>query len=195
MRFMKYKIIKSCIYDFWVNTKEEMNMIRDCIVAIACCAVSISAFAQEGDYPNRPSNPHDLEKSSLEHVFENFELSPPASEDEGPTVIGGEELRSGFEACVGAKGYQKVYGCLYEYEAYLTRGTCRARGGGWVPGTSVELRIRAPGHLTHTRSGSQYVNFNDKSYGTTCARACAAVTIYYAGSAYGNSRCNRRSYE
>ena len=65
----------------------------------------------------------------------------------------------------------------YEYEAYLTRGSCRARGGGWVPGTSVELRIRAPGHLVHTRSGSQYVNFADRTYGSRCARACAAVTI------------------
>ncbi|MEM7661873.1 MAG: hypothetical protein AAF292_06460 [Pseudomonadota bacterium] len=100
-----------------------------------------------------------------------------------------------FEACVGAKGAQKAGFCKYEYEAYLTRGSCVARGGGWVEGTSVTLNVRAPGHLQHSRSGTRYINFDDRTGPEICQRACAGTTITYQGRTYTKSTCDAKSYE
>lgn len=100
-----------------------------------------------------------------------------------------------FEACVGAKGAQKAGYCKYEYEAYLTRGRCVDRTGGWIDGASVSLNVRSPGHLKHGRSGTTYVNFNDRTGPDVCHRACASTTITYQGRQYTKSTCNRKSYQ
>ena len=86
-------------------------MIQNILVAAVLCILAIPALGEESHYPDRPSIPEDLEHNSLEHVFDGLELMAPPGEEEGRAQLGSKELVSAFEACVGAKGYQKAYGC------------------------------------------------------------------------------------
>lgn len=99
-----------------------------------------------------------------------------------------------YEACVGAKGAQKAGFCKYEYEAYLTQGSCISRGGGWVPGTSVTLNIGSPEELNQSRSGTRYVNYDARITGG-CKRTCASTSITFQGRTYSKSTCDKKSYQ
>lgn len=127
---------------------------------------------------------------------------PSATQGQSDTVMVPKDIpfdkAATYELCVGTKGYQKIGYCKYEYDTYLTRGgpgACKRRGGGWVSGASLSLEINRPGHLSHIRRGTTYVNFNDRTTGF-CADACAGATATYNGIKFNTpGRCNKRSYE
>ncbi len=93
-----------------------------------------------------------------------------------------------------------VVACKYDYEAYVSRGTCRGRDGGHNTSARVTLRITSPGYLNRVRrTATQYVQFDDRITGfdLNCADACASATARMSDGRFlrRNIRCNVKSYK
>ena len=96
------------------------------------------------------------------------------------------------ELCVGAIGRQLAGYCSYEFEAYVTTGSCRRRNGQWDPTFTLTLYLRSPARET-VGPRQQYVNKNGWETGL-CKRACADA-IATGPTRLSKPVCNRRSHE
>ena len=103
------------------------------------------------------------------------------------------------ELCVGA-----IHARSY-YEAYVTEGTCRDRGGGWYPGAVITLVTTTP--VRHTvPARRRYSNYNYQPPSTTWGFGSGGGSVFIPTCAVAKAQlddgrvltkfvCERRSYQ